>query len=138
MQRPTGVTILAILAAIGGVLVICGSLALIGLGGLVGGVIGSRLGTNVGFLVGGLGTLVGVVTLIVGLLELAFAVGAWNLRPWAWIIGVVSQIIAGVLAIVRLIDARGFVSSEVVTIAIAAIILYYLFTPTVKKAFGQA
>ncbi len=138
MQRPLGVTILAILAAVAGILALCGSLALIGLGGVLGGVLGARANAGVGLFVGALGVILGVVTLVIALLELAFAYGAWNLRPWAWVLGIATEIIAGLFALIRLFDGRGAAGGEVVNIAIAAIIVYYLLTPEVKKAFGRA
>ena len=137
MQRPTGVTILAVLAAIVGILGLCAALALIGLGGVVGGLLGSRAGAQVGFLVGVVGVVVGGLTLLVALLDLAFAYGAWNLKPWAWMLGIVAQGISAILALVRLIDGRGGAGAEIVSIAISAIIIYYLMTPEVKKAFGR-
>ena len=139
MQRPLGVTILAILAAIVGVLGLCAALALVGLGGLAGGLLaGSQLGAQAGLLVGGLGIAFGVFTLVIALLEIAFAYGAWNLRPWAWMLGIVAQGISIVLALVRLVDGRGTAGGEIVGIAISAVIIYYLMTPEVKKAFGRA
>ena len=137
MQRPTGVTILAILAAIVGILGLCAALALIGLGGLAGGLLGSRAGAQVGFLVGVVGIVVGGLTLIVALLDLAFAYGAWTLKSWAWMLGIIAQGISAVLALVRLIDGRGAAGTEIVGIAISAIIIYYLMTPEVKRAFGR-
>ncbi len=137
MQRPTGVTILAILAAIGGILALCGALALIGLGGVVGGILGGRVSPTAGFLVGALGVVVGLITLAIASLNLAFAYGAWNLRPWAWMLGIVTEIISGLLSLIRLVDGRGSVGGEAVNIAIAAIIVYYLMTPEVRKAFGR-
>ncbi len=138
MQRPTGVTILAILAAIVGILGLCASLALIGLGGVFGGILGGRVGAGAGLFVGALGVFLGVITLVIALLELAFAYGAWNLRPWAWLLGIGTEVVAGLLAVIRLIDGRGSAGSEVISIAIAAIIVYYLMTPEVKRAFGRA
>ena len=137
MQRPTGVTILAILAAIGGILGLCGSLAVIGLGGVLGGILGRRVGAGAGLLAGAIGVIVGLIALAIAALELAFAYGAWNLRPWAWLLGIGTEIVAGVLAFIRLLDGRGSVGGEVISIVIAAVIVYYLMTPEVKKAFGR-
>ena len=118
MQRPLGVTILAILAAIVGVLGLCAALALVGLGGLAGGLLaGSQLGAQAGLLVGGLGIAFGVFTLVIALLEIAFAYGAWDLRPWAWMLGIVAQGISFVLALVRLVDGRCTDGGELVATA---------------------
>jgi uncharacterized membrane protein (DUF2068 family) len=138
MQRPTGVTILAILAAIGGILLLCPSLAAIGLGGLVGGVVGSQFGVAAGAATGGLVAILGVVALVLAVLELAFAYGAWGLKPWAWTLGVAAEIISIVLTLIRLVSFRGSLGGEIINLAIAAIILYYLMTPEVKRAFGRS
>ena len=138
MQRPTGVTILAVLAAIVGVLALCGALALVGLGSILGGIAGSRLGAGAGILVGSLGVIFGLFTLVIALLELAFAYGAWNLRPWAWMLGIVAQGISVVLGLVRLVDGRGIASGEIIGIVISGLIIYYLRTSEVKRAFGRA
>lgn len=137
MQRPIGVTILAILAALGGILALCGSLALIGLGGVLGGILGSQVSAGAGFLVGMLGVIFGVITLVIALLELALAYGAWNLRPWAWLLGIATESVAGLFSLIRLLDGRGSTGVEVINIAIAALIVYYLLTPEVRKAFGR-
>ena len=138
MQRPLGVTILAILAAVVGILGLCGSLAAIGLGSVFGGIIGGRVNAGAGLFVGFLGVILGAIALVIALLELAFAYGAWNLKPWAWLLGITIEVIAGVLALIRLIDGRGLAGGEVISIALAAFIVYYLLTPDVKRAFGRA
>ncbi|HLF25931.1 MAG TPA: hypothetical protein VJG32_06320 [Anaerolineae bacterium] len=135
--RPTGITILAALAAIGGVLGLCGSLALIGLGGVLGGVAASVGGAAVGVAAGGLAVIFGLVALGVSVLDLAFAYGAWNLKPWAWTLGVVAQGISLVLAVINILQGAD-ISGQIISIAIAGIILYYLMTPEVKRAFGRA
>jgi len=136
MQRPMGVTILAVLAAIGGVLGLCGSLALVGLGSLLGGVLASVVGPGVGLAAGGLAVLGGGLLLLVSVLNLAFAYGAWNLQSWAWMLGVVAQVLALVSAVLSIFGGDS-VGNHLVSVAIAGIILYYLNTPDVKRAFGR-
>src|SRR3712207_1825572 len=65
-QRPLGITILAILAAVAGVLGLLGSLTLLGFG----------LG------------IYGLLFLVLSVVYLVFAYGAWTLKPWAWTLGV--------------------------------------------------
>jgi hypothetical protein len=145
MQRPTGVTILAVLSGIGGVLSLCGSLGLIGLGGLLGGVLGGFVAsaTDVpnsavaGAVLGGLlGVGLGLVLLVSAFLSLAFAYGAWNLRPWAWMLGIISQVLSLAFALVSILSGSR-INNHIVGIAISALILYYLNTPEVKRAFGR-
>jgi hypothetical protein len=118
-QRPMGITILAVLAIIGGIFGIIGSLGLLSLG------FGSLLGIVV------------ILLLILSIAELAFGYGAWTLQPWAWMLGVALEAASIVLNILYVI-AGASIASVIVGIIIAAAILYYLFTPDVRKAFGQA
>jgi hypothetical protein len=128
--RPTGVTILAVLAAIGGVLGLLGGLLALGLTGAV------AAGTGNGGLAGLVG-IVGILALLQGVLALAFAYGAWTLKPWAWTLGIVAFGISLALSILNIVSG-GDISSQAVSIVIGIVILYYLFTPAVKQAFGRA
>ena len=126
--RPQGITILAILAAIGGVFALLAGLGITVLGGALG-----ALGTG---MFGGLATLIGVGLIGLGVVDLAFAYGAWTLQPWAWILGVASQVISLVISLIYIVS--GDISGQIISIVIAGAILYYLFTPNVKAAFGRA
>ena len=125
--RPTGVTILAVLAAIGGVLGILGGVALLGLGGLAAtsGVLGGSI------------AIFGLIAIVQSVLALAFAYGAWTLKPWAWTLGIVAEGIGIALAVLFIINGSS-ITSQAISIIIAGGIIYYLMTPTVKAAFGKA
>jgi len=127
VERPTGVTILAILAAIGGVFGIFGGLTLLVSGDFIGAAAGSTA-------LGDLASLVGAVLLVSGIFGIAFAWGAWGLRPWAWLLGVVIQAVNIVIGVFQLINGQ---SGSILGIAIAAGITYYLFQPSIKAAFGR-
>jgi len=123
-----GVTVLAILAAISGVFAILGGLTIMTAGAAVGAASGSA-----GF--GALSAVVGAVILIEGIAYLGFAWGAGGLKPWAWTLGIVLSAGSIVLGLFSLINGQ---FSAILTIAIAAAITYYLFTPEVKAAFGRS
>ena len=127
--RPQGVTILAILAAIGGVFGLLGSVALVGIGGVTAAAGG-------GFLSGFI-AIFGLVALVQSVLLLAFAYGAWTLQPWAWMLGVAAEIVGIVIAVLLILNGSS-ITSQIVSIVIAGAILYYLMTPAVKAAFGRA
>ena len=127
MARPTGVTILAILAAIGGVFGLLAGLAALGFGSIL-----AAAGAES---YGGLAFIAGLLILVQSALALAFAYGAWTLKPWAWTLGVAAWVLSLVLSAWAVLT--GDVSSQIISIVIAAIILYYLFTPQVKAAFGR-
>jgi len=126
--RPLGITILAVLAAIGGVFLLLGGLAAVGLGGL------AASGTGSGLL-GGLVAVFGILFLILGVVYLAFAYGAWTLKRWAWTLGIAGQIVSLALAALNAVSGNGV---NIVGILISVAILYYLYTPAVKAAFGRA
>jgi hypothetical protein len=128
--RPTGITILAVLAAIGGVLSILGGIALIGLGGVAGATTGQAA-------LFGMGAIFGLILLASGIASLAFAYGAWTLQPWAWTLGIALQIISLALSVLTIISG-GDLAGQIISIAIAAIILYYLWQPGIKAVFGRA
>jgi hypothetical protein len=128
--RPTGITVLAVLSAIGGVLGLLGGIALIGLGGVA----AASTGTAAYF---GLGAIWGVILLATAVASLAFAYGAWTLKPWAWPLGVALQVISLVLSALTVISG-GDITSQIISVVISAIILYYLFQPNIKAVFGRA
>lgn len=127
--RPTGVTILAVLAAIGGVLGLLAGVALLGLGGVA-----AAGGSG---LLASFGAIFGILAIAQGALALAFAYGAWTLQPWGWMLGVVAFGLSLALSVLNVVGG-GEISGQIVSILIGVAILYYLFTPAVKQAFGRA
>jgi len=127
MQRPMGITILAVLAAIGGAFAILAGLALMALSGATADLAIPGLS--------GLAAIIGLVTVALGVAELGLAYGFWGLKPWAWMLGIVLEVIAIVLDVVQFRSATA--SSTIVGVVIAGIIIYYLWQPHVRRAFGQ-
>ena len=125
-----GITILAVLSAIGGVLSILGGIALIGLGGV------GAASTGQAALFG-MGAIFGLLLLVSGIASLAFAYGAWTLQPWAWTLGVALQIISLALSVLSIVGGSD-IAGQVISIAIAGIILYYLMQSSIKAVFGRA
>jgi len=132
--RPTGITVLAVLSAIGGVFGLFGACALFGLGALGGALVGGQEGAQVGFF----GVLMGILGLGSAGLSLAFAYGAWNLKPWAWMLGLVGQGLGIATNLYNLISGSSGIFGTIISLIIPGIIIYYLFTPEVKRAFGRA
>ncbi len=130
MQRPKGVTILAILAAIGGVLGLLGGLALVGFGGLAGGLVGAAIG---GFVV-----ISGLIILVLAVLELVLAYGFWTLQPWAWQLGVILSavnILIQILGVLRIVFYSDL-SSALLSIIISGVIIYYLNQAEIRRVFN--
>lgn len=134
MARPTGVTILAILAVIGGIFGLLGGLALVGMGGLAGGLVGGAAGAALG----GTAVIAGLIVLVIGVLDLVLAYGLWNLRPWAWQLGVVLaavNIVIAVLGFLRIVFYSDL-TGALISIVISGVILYYLNQPEIRRAFN--
>jgi hypothetical protein len=135
--RPQGVTILAVLALIGGVFGLIAGLGLMMGGALFGGMMGGAQGAALG----GMAFIFGVAGIGIAIAELAFAYGAWTLKPWGWALGIIAAIANLLLIVVTAVIGGDIIASliaSVISIAIWAVVLYYLTTPSVKAAFGRA
>jgi hypothetical protein len=119
--RPTGITILAILAGIGGVL------------GLFGGFVVFTAGTVI---FGGAGALLGIAALAYAALLIAAAYGFWTLQPWAWPLGVAVAIFGIVISVLYIIGGQSIVS-QILSVVVDGAILYYLNQPGIRKLFGR-
>jgi len=135
-QRPLGITILAILGIIGGVLGLLGGCGAIAGGALVG-ALGAQAGVGAVAAGGGLLGLLGIVALAMAVGWIAFGIGAWTLKPWAWMLGLILVGVSIVVALVTVLTSGDF-GSQIIGLAIDAVIVYYLMTPEVKQAFGRA
>ena len=135
-QRPLGITILAILGIIGGVLGLLGGCGAIAGGALVG-ALGAQAGVGAVAAGGGLLGLLGIVALAMAVGWIAFGIGAWTLKPWAWMLGLILVGVSIVVALVTVLTGGDF-GSQIINLAIDAVMVYYLMTPEVKQAFGRA
>lgn len=123
MARPTGVTIIAALMIIGGVLGIILSIGVIGL-----------LGT-LGF---GLAAILGIVTLVSSVLSLVAGIGLWQLQPWGWTLAFAIAVVNIVVNVVSVLTGNATIAGVAVNTIINAVVIYYLNTPEVKAAFGRS
>lgn len=83
--RPKGVTIMAILSLLGAMLGVWGSVAMYSMGAVVAGLGGTPDQVVATQLMGTISGVLGIVLAVVGLM---FGVGAWGLEGWAWNLGV--------------------------------------------------
>jgi len=120
--RPTGITILAVLAAIGGVFGLLGGFGVLFVGGIVS---------------SGAVVVLGLCALAYAGLLIAFAWGAWTLKPWAWPLGVAVAIFGIVVAILQVVLGGSSFFSQIISIVIDGAILYYLNQPSIKALFGR-
>ena len=125
--RPQGVTILAIIAVVGGVFGIMAGLTLLTLGGLVAVVLGP---------LGGLALVYGLVTIALSAAEIVIGLGFWSLRPAAWRWGAIFAVVR-VIFIIGDVAVSGLnVVGLVVTAAVSFLFLYYLNKANVRQAFA--
>ena len=136
-QRPMGITILAALAFIGGILGICGGLSGIIGGSFLGGLAAS-VGASAATTLGGMIAVYSIIALAFAVADLVFGFGAWTLKPWAWMLGMVLFGLNIVFQLVSLLAGWASFGSVIIPVAIGGVIIYYLLTPEVKKAFGRA
>jgi hypothetical protein len=137
--RPTGITILGVLAIIGGVLSLCGGVGLLGIGGL-----GLSMGAAAGSDAVGLGALSGLLglgSLASGILTLVGGIGLLGLKNWARLLVLIGAIIGIISALLSLIGALtgggGSALSSIVGLVINGVIIWYLQRADVKAAFGK-
>ena len=120
--RPTGITVLAILAAIGGVLGLFGGFAVLFAGTVI---------------FGGLGAILGLAFLAYAGLLIALAYGAWKMLPWAWPLGVAVAVFGIVLSVLSIIGGSG-IANQILSLVVDGGILYYLNQPSIKSLFNRA
>lgn len=141
MNRPFGVTLLAILALIFGILVTVAGILLVRAGVVSGATVPAILN---GKLNGAGDIAIGLALILVGVLSVGFALGAFRGASWSWIFGVVGQLINLVVSVVQLVigiaqgDVTNAIISNALSIALAVIILVYLNRPTAKAYFRRA
>lgn len=128
MNRPVGITILAILAILAAILGLIGGLAMAGIGS--GMTAEGAAGSGAAF------TALGVGVIIVALIQLLYGIGMWKLQKWAWILAVIGSILNLIVAGIALIGYEQY--ANVGGAVVSLIILWYLFRPHVKAAFGLA
>jgi glucan phosphoethanolaminetransferase (alkaline phosphatase superfamily) len=152
-SRPRGVTIITILIVIAGVLSLLLGIGLVVIGPfLMNGLqtTSSNLGSQIEPQILGIIFLVfGAILLALGVANLVMAYGLWKGKGWAWTISIIVLIIGIAIDIISVsITSAGVFSntgsnllgnivSGIVSIAINAVILYYLYRPHVKAYFGK-
>jgi hypothetical protein len=123
-QPPIGIAVLGFFAVVNGI-----SAAVIGLQ-LMGIVVFGPVSTGTGVFFWGL------MAFILGVLYVAVAYGAWNLRIWAWTTGMLLAVL-GILNAVLILFATGDLTKGLAAALLPAVILWYLNSQGVKEAFIQ-
>lgn len=114
-QRPMGVTIIALLAILGGIAFLV-----------------SGLGTLI--LIPLMGIFIGSGLFILGLAYFLMAYGLWNAKNWAWTLTLILSGIGIIVGIGSIIVGN---LGSIFHIIINAIVIYYLYRPNVKAFFNK-
>ena len=137
MKRPVGITILAVIAVIYGIFNLL--LALLGLLGSA--LLASRVAAGAIKYSAGTLAYATISDAVLGILFLAFGIGALRLKGWAWTTGITALVLELVRQIVGVVIqgfSVGTIVRDSITIVIALVLLWYLFRPNVRAAFGTA
>lgn len=139
VQRPVGISIIAVLAALLGVLFFVGAAlfaALSTAGSFLQDMIETYAATYGGTVIPDLGSFLTAIALaiagvlaIIGILYLVTAYGLWTGRGWA-------RILAIILLILDIIGGLLTLPAGIIGLIIAAVLLWYFFTPSVRAFFG--
>jgi drug/metabolite transporter (DMT)-like permease len=136
-QRPTGVTIVAILIIIGGILFLLAGIGTVTLGALF-----------FQEIIAVVFAIIGAILLAVGIGYLVVSYGLLKGREWAWTITIILLFIGIGIDIVSIVYGSFVINMDIVTfltsnsgsfvsLAISVLILYYLYRPHVKSYFGK-
>jgi len=128
-SRPVGITILAVLEILMGIVGLLASLVIIGFSALF-----ATLPT-VGPLVGAIGLVIGGVVLFFSIIWLATGVGFLHGRGWSWTLGMIFSILSLLGAIGAL--TIGLITGGVGGLIFWGLMLYYLTRTHVKAFFGK-
>ena len=153
-HRPTGVTIIAILTIINGILLLLSGITLVALGALLS---GNSTSTSsqaaVAQFFGTISAAVGGVLLAIGIGYIVMFYGLLKGKGWAWtitiillFIGIAIQILStSVITYASLENAKNVISGimdsitfPLIGLAINIVILYYLYRQHVRAYFGKA
>ncbi len=129
-ERPIGVSVVAVLAFISAAAAILFALFAMAAGALIGSFFGSE-GSAFG---AALGAFIGVFALIGGAVAAVMGYGLWTGRAWAWILTIIFEGLSGASSLFA--ATRGN-PEAIVSVLIAAGIIWYFFQPNVKRYFGR-
>jgi hypothetical protein len=127
--RPTGVTIIAILVIISGIVMIIPGAGAEAIAPLT---ISAEALLSVEITSG-------IIMLALGIAALFIVYGLIKARGWAWTAAVVLSIIWIIITVVSIMTGtgEGDIGGEIINLVINGVILYYLYTPHVKAYFGK-
>lgn len=82
----------------------------------------------------GLVAVVGGVVLLFGVLAVVVGLGMWTRKGWAWTLAVVLYGLGVVVSLINIAVGR---LSEIISLVIDLLIIWYLWKPHVRAYFGK-
>jgi hypothetical protein len=137
-KRPTGVTVIAVLVIIGGILFLLAGIGVVAVGSL-----------SISQIIGLVFVIIGAILLAIGIGFLIVSYGLLKGKRWSWTITVILLFIGIAIDVASIIifgyftfnmDTSSFLTSNsgsIASIIISVIILYYLYRPHIKSYFGK-
>lgn len=152
-KRPVGVTIIAILAIIGGILLLFAGIAFVALAPILSQIninddsnsSNSSFSLNINgtdvtvpknalFYFGGFLGVIGGMLIVIAIAGFVVAWGLLTGKGWAWILTIIVAIISIILNLIVVVSGG---LESVIGLIIYGIIIYYLYRPSVKSYFGR-
>jgi uncharacterized membrane protein HdeD (DUF308 family) len=147
-HRPLGVTIIAILTIIDGIVFLASGIAAVTVAPFLSGVdinnnnVSPATGTSTlgsvtipDTLLAGMSAVTGVTILTLGIAFVVISYGLLKGKGWAWTVTVVLSCIGIALGLVSVVTGH---LDGIINILINAFIFYYIYRPYVKSFFGKA
>jgi uncharacterized membrane protein (DUF2068 family) len=141
MNRPTGVSVIAVLCFVGAAFCLIGGIGLIAGGGFLAKMMSQQAeSAGTASLVASMGAAIGVVILVFAALYGFVGWGLWVLKEWARIVTIVLSALAAVLQLPGLFSTLlhfriGAFVWVACWLAIYVVIIWYLLKPEVKSVF---
>jgi len=122
-DRPLLITIIAVLAIIVGILTIMGGLLMVAADEVLDGMVDLDLSWI---------HALGYISIVLGLLALIVGYSLWKGWTIAWYLSLIYFAVNGILSLVNIVLGS---YSDILSLVIAVVVIYYLFRPHVKSFF---
>lgn len=127
-RAPTGINILAFLLLVSGIIGLCGPTFVLFDSAFI-------FTTLTGAIAVGAARIIAALLMMIGpVLQIAVALGALQLKRWAWWLGLVASGISLITAVINIINGTT-VWLPLLSAAVPLVIVGYLLTPRVRDAF---
>jgi hypothetical protein len=133
-----GITIIAALNVISGIIMIVGGAGLAAIGSALPAMttVNPNQGGQMALvgLLGAGGAAVRAVLIILGIISFVVAWGLLKGKGWAWTVTLVLSVISLIMGIISVVGGN---VGGIVNVIISAVVIYYLYRPYVKAYFGK-